>query len=183
MTVSENYRLNKKNISWLKKHRFLLIAFIVGLALLALSIVFVTFFPWFNVALSIMIGSSFLYKELKHRAADIKLIDNGLCTPATIIDKDWAYGKQEDFYYITYTFTAHNVQLTGKHEIVESWYKKLEIGEVIDIVFDSTDPNINVPTGGPREIHSLWRIIPASIVITGVTFIASFFLLLALGKK
>ena len=88
MTVSGNYGLNQKNISWLKKHRFLLIALIVGLTLLALSVVFVTLFPWFNVALSIVIGGSFIYKELKHRAADIKLIDNGLCTPGIIIDKN-----------------------------------------------------------------------------------------------
>ena len=179
-TVIGNDRDQK--ISWLRKHQSLFIASIVSFILLALSLVFVTFYPWFNVALSLVVGGSFLYKELRHRAAEIKLIDNGLLAPGKIIDKDWHYGKEDDFYYITYTFTTQkHQQISGKHEILESWYKRLEVGDIINIAFDSVNPNINVPIGVPRTIHSLWRIVPGSIVIAGVTFVFSFFLLLALG--
>lgn len=97
----------------------------------------------------------------------------GNSTHATIIDIRKSKASEDAAYYVTYAFiAADNVRYLREQKVSQDTYDHVNVGNIIDIVYDTNDPMISRLSNfdAPNITELIWGLFLNGLFFLGIIF-------------
>ena len=159
--------------TWLKKHRLLGLAIVLGLLMLCVTVILarndlILHARIVGILLVFLLISTWRYYTVQAWLSERRINNEGVQVIGIVLDLEERHGMTAstdfggsfvDDYWVTYKFTPiEGQELSSRKSIDSELFINLQIEGIITVSYDSSDPTKNVPVSSTQYKLSFWKV-------------------------